>query len=52
MTRYAIALDTFACIGCNTCTLACKVENGSPSGIWLAPVIEREFGTFPEVRRA
>lgn len=52
MTRYAMALDTAACIGCNACTLACKVENASPSGIWMAPVIEREFGEFPDTRKA
>lgn len=51
MTRYAMALDTVTCIGCNACTLACKVENASPSGIWMAPVIEREFGKYPEVRK-
>lgn len=52
MTRYAMALDTVTCIGCYACTLACKVENGSPAGIWWAPVIEKELGTFPNVRRA
>jgi molybdopterin-containing oxidoreductase family iron-sulfur binding subunit len=52
MTQYAMALDTHACIGCLACTLACKVENGSPEGIWCAPVIGQEFGTFPDVRRA
>lgn len=46
-----MALDTLTCIGCYACTLACKVENGSPTGIWLAPVIEKEFGAFPDVRR-
>ena len=51
MTRYGMALDTFTCIGCYSCTLACKVENGSPAGIWWAPVMEREIGTFPDVRR-
>ncbi|MCL4182396.1 MAG: 4Fe-4S dicluster domain-containing protein [Burkholderiaceae bacterium] len=52
MTRYAMALDTVTCIGCNACTLACKVENASPSGIWMAPVVEREFGEYPAVRKA
>lgn len=51
MARYGMALDTLTCIGCYACTLACKVENGSPAGIWLAPVIEKEFGAFPDVRR-
>ncbi len=52
MTRYSMALDTVTCIGCYACTLACKVENGTPAGIWWAPVIEKEIGTFPDVRRA
>lgn len=50
--RYAMALDTHACIGCLACTVACKVENGSPEGIWFAPVISHELGEFPDVRRA
>jgi molybdopterin-containing oxidoreductase family iron-sulfur binding subunit len=52
MTRYAMALDTHACIGCLACTVACKVENGNPEGIWFAPVLGQDFGTFPDVRRA
>lgn len=52
MTRYAMALDTHACIGCLACTLACKVENGSPKGIWLAPVIGDEIGEGAAARRA
>ena len=51
MTRLGMALDTVTCIGCLACTLACKVENGSPAGIWLAPVIDKEIGHFPQVRR-
>lgn len=47
-----MALNTHACIGCLACTVACKVENGSPEGIWLAPVIGEEIGRFPDVRRA
>jgi dimethyl sulfoxide reductase iron-sulfur subunit len=52
MTQYAMVLNTHTCIGCLACTVACKVENGSPAGIWLAPVTGHEFGTFPDVRRA
>ena len=50
--RYAMALDTQACIGCLACSVACKVENGSPEGIWLAPVISHEFGEGEATRRA
>jgi molybdopterin-containing oxidoreductase family iron-sulfur binding subunit len=51
MTRYAMALDTFTCIGCLGCTVACKLEQGTPSGMWLAPVVESEMGGFPSTRR-
>lgn len=47
-----MALNTHTCIGCLACTVACKVENGSPEDIWLAPVIGEEVGKFPDVRRA
>ena len=50
--RYAMALDTQACIGCLACTVACKVENGSPEGIWHAPVISHELGEGEAARRA
>ncbi|MBI4587481.1 MAG: 4Fe-4S dicluster domain-containing protein [Candidatus Rokubacteria bacterium] len=51
MSRYGMALDTQTCIGCYACTLACKVENANPAGIWTAPVIEKEVGAYPNVRR-
>ncbi|MDR7471040.1 MAG: 4Fe-4S dicluster domain-containing protein [Armatimonadota bacterium] len=51
MARYAMLLDTHTCIGCLACTVACKVEHGSPPGIWFAPVIEQEVGTYPDVWR-
>lgn len=28
----AFVIDTFRCIGCNTCSVACKMENGLPVG--------------------
>ena len=51
MTHYGMVIDTKACIGCYACTVACKVENGSPAGIWAAPVLQKEVGVFPDVRR-
>ncbi len=51
MTRLSMLIDTHTCIGCLSCTVACKVENGTPPGMWFAPVIDREVGNFPEVRR-
>ena len=34
MTRYAMAIDTKRCAGCNCCAMACKVENNVPEGNW------------------
>ncbi|MFQ5693747.1 MAG: 4Fe-4S dicluster domain-containing protein, partial [Nitrospinota bacterium] len=33
------------------CSVACKVENGTPPGVWFSPVYEKETGTYPTVRR-
>ena len=30
MTRYAFLIDQDTCIGCHACTVACKIENGTP----------------------
>lgn len=51
MPRWGMVLDLDRCIGCYSCTVACHIENGSPPGIWYAPVYEREAGTFPHVTR-
>jgi molybdopterin-containing oxidoreductase family iron-sulfur binding subunit len=31
--RYVMVIDLGACIGCDTCTVACKQENNLPSGV-------------------
>ncbi len=51
MPRWGMVLDLDRCIGCYSCTVACHVENGTPPGIWYAPVYEQEVGTFPHVKR-
>ena len=32
--RYGMVIDTKRCIGCNTCAVACKVENNLPNNVW------------------
>ncbi|MCI2241308.1 4Fe-4S dicluster domain-containing protein [Adlercreutzia sp. JBNU-10] len=32
--RYGFAIDTKRCIGCHTCSTACRIENNLPAGMW------------------
>jgi len=49
--RYGFLIDLRRCIGCNTCSVACKNENAVPLGVWRAWVKEVEKGTYPTVRK-
>ena len=52
MTRYAIVADLNRCVGCQTCTSACKHQNATAPGIQWRKVLDFEVGEFPEVSRA
>ena len=59
MTRLAIAINLDRCTGCNTCAMACKMQNNVPMGMaWNRVLNENcEFevgvqGTYPHVSRA
>jgi dimethyl sulfoxide reductase iron-sulfur subunit len=45
--KWGVAVDLKRCVGCQSCTLACKAENGTPPGIFWTRVIEKEEGTYP-----
>lgn len=47
--RYAMVIDLRKCVGCNACTVSCKIENNVPQGIYRTWVKEIEKGTYPEV---
>ena len=34
MAHYGFVIDTTRCVGCNFCSMTCKVENNIPEGIW------------------
>jgi molybdopterin-containing oxidoreductase family iron-sulfur binding subunit len=46
-----MVIDQNRCVGCYACTIACKIENGTPRGIWYAPVYEKEIGHYPVTKR-
>ncbi len=52
MTRYAMVIDLRRCVGCQTCTAACKNANATPPGVQWRRVLDLETGEFPEVRRS
>jgi len=45
--KWGVAVDLKRCTGCQACTLACKLENGTPPDIFWTRVLEKEEGTFP-----
>jgi phenylacetyl-CoA:acceptor oxidoreductase 27-kDa subunit len=49
--RWGMVIDTRRCVGCQTCTIACKQEHGLPAGTQWRFVADCEVGTYPEVRR-
>jgi Fe-S-cluster-containing dehydrogenase component len=51
MVRWGMVIDVAKCIGCDACTVACKVENKSPGSIFYAPVLQLEVGKYPKTKR-
>jgi Fe-S-cluster-containing dehydrogenase component len=47
--RYAMAVDTRRCVGCNACVIACKTENALPEGGFRDWVVQEVWGTFPDL---
>ncbi len=43
-------LDIERCVGCGACVMACKVENGTPHGIYWANVYFKESGAYPAAK--
>jgi phenylacetyl-CoA:acceptor oxidoreductase subunit 1 len=52
MTRWSIVADLNRCVGCQTCTAACKHANATAPGVQWRKVLDVEAGAYPDVRRA
>lgn len=51
MTRLGMVIDLKKCAGCHTCTVACKLDNFLPPGIFWNEVQDYEVGEYPNVGR-
>ncbi|HUX23979.1 MAG TPA: 4Fe-4S dicluster domain-containing protein, partial [Burkholderiales bacterium] len=49
--RWGMVIDVNRCVGCQTCTVACKHANDTLPGVQWRRVIDVETGTFPDVER-
>ena len=51
MTRWTMVADLRRCVGCQTCTSACKHANATPPLVQWRRVLDIETGEFPDVQR-
>jgi phenylacetyl-CoA:acceptor oxidoreductase 27-kDa subunit len=51
VTRWAMIADLRRCVGCQTCTAACRQANDTPPGVQWRRVLDMEFGEYPVVKR-
>ena len=51
MTRWAMVADLERCVGCQTCTAACRHANATSPAVQWRKVLDIEAGTYPDVSR-
>jgi phenylacetyl-CoA:acceptor oxidoreductase subunit 1 len=51
MTRFVMVADLERCVGCQTCTAACRHTNATSPAVQWRKVVDVEAGTFPNVSR-
>ena len=49
--RYGMVVDLNRCVGCQTCTAACKHANDTLPGVQWRQVLDVEMGRYPDVER-
>ena len=48
MAQMGWIFDRSRCVGCRACTVACKMENNTPTDVNYRWVFDREAGAYPE----
>ena len=51
MTRWAMVADLDRCVGCQTCTAACRHANATAPSVQWRKVLDIETGRYPNVSR-
>lgn len=51
MTRWTMVADLERCVGCQTCTAACRHANATSPAVQWRKVLDIEAGSFPNVSR-
>jgi Fe-S-cluster-containing dehydrogenase component/DMSO reductase anchor subunit len=51
MTRWAMVADLERCVGCQTCTAACRHSNATSPAVQWRKVLDIESGNYPNVSR-
>ncbi len=49
--RWGMVMDLNRCVGCQTCTIACKHANDTLPGVQWRQVLDVELGRYPDVER-
>jgi len=48
--KLGMVIDLLKCVGCNSCTVACRGENGTPPGVSFHKIKKYEVGKYPEAK--
>lgn len=48
--RCGMVIDLLKCVGCNSCTVACRGEHGTPAGVQYHKIKKYEIGKYPAAK--